>query len=112
MEDFMFGASSYYAQSKGLSAENEYQIFILKFADTFIALRDAGKYASVIGIVGTVASTILGYYPSYPLSMTAIGGCIWFGSSKIAQRLEPEAKKMLDHFKDLQKRKKLLFRCK
>lgn len=59
-----------------------------------------------MGAVSTAASTVFGYGPTLPLSVTAVSALTWFCFHKFAQNFEPQAQSMLRHFKDLERERK------
>ena len=102
----MFNTSSYYQQSKGLPADNGFQLAVLQSTDTSTALREIGKVGTILGSVSIAASTVFGYDPSLSISATAVGALTWFCCHKIAQNLETQAQSMLRHFRNLERERK------
>lgn len=95
--------SNYCEQSKGLPAENEFQLTVLKWADAATFLREGGKFGTAIGLASSAASVVFNFNPTVSLTCTAVCGLTWLLGGACAQRLEPQAQAMLDHFKELKK---------
>jgi hypothetical protein len=97
----MFNISNYYEQSRGLPAQNGFQIAILKWADASTLLRETTKLGTVVGLVSSASSVVFNFDPTIALTCTAVCGISWLLTRTCAQKLEPEAQSMIQHFKDL-----------
>lgn len=98
----MINTTNYYGQAEGLPVENGFQRKVLRFADSATLLREVGKLGSVVGLVSSAASMVFTYDPTLSLTVTAVGGVMWLCFSKLAQKLEPEARVMIEYFRELQ----------
>lgn len=103
----MFNVSNYYEQSQGLPAQNSLQIAILKWADTSTILRETTKLGTVVGLVSSASSVVFNLDPTLSLTFTAVCGMSWLLTRTCAQKLEPKAQDMIQHFKDLRDRETL-----
>jgi len=97
----MIKLSNYCKQAEELPAQNEYQIAILKIADSSTFLREATKIGTVIGIVGLSASKVFNFNPAVAVSFTIVCGVSWLLFRTCAQRIEPKAQNMIQHFQEL-----------
>lgn len=97
----MFNVSNYYEQSRGLPAQNGLQIAILQLADTFTLLRETTKLGTVVGLVSSASSVVFNFDPTIALTCTAACGISWLLTRTCAQKLEPKAQSMIQHFKEL-----------
>ena len=97
----MFQVSNYYEQSRTLPAQNSFQIMTLKCADTATVLREGSKIGIAIGLVSSAASVVFNFNPTAALTCTAVCALTWFLSRTCAQKLEPQAQGMIQHFKNV-----------
>lgn len=97
----MFNLSNYYEQSRGLPAENDYQLILLKMTDASTLGRETAKIAALIGFVGSVSGVIFNFDPMKPLYWTMAFGASWLIARACAHKLEPQAEDMIRHFKEL-----------
>ncbi len=97
----MFNTSNYYDQSIGLPAKNDYQLILLRLADTSTFLRETSKVGTVVGLVSLASCVIFNFDPTIALTCTAISGCSWLLSNTCAKKLEPQAQDRLQYFKNV-----------
>lgn len=98
----MFQTSDYYRQSMSLPAENSFQIALLQWTDTAIFLREASKMGTLIGTVVSASSLVFNFDPTIALSCTAVFIVTFAVTRECAKSWEPQAKDMIQHFKQLQ----------
>lgn len=97
----MLHISNYYEQSRGLPAQNGFQIALLQWADTSTLLRETTKLGTVVGLATSASSVVFNFDPTVALTCTAVCGISWLLTRTCAQKLEPQAQIMIQHFKDL-----------
>ncbi len=98
----MVSFTNYSLQPLTIQAESPYQLMLLKLTDASTLVRELSKVGTVAGLVVSASSVFINVSLTTTLSWTAAFGVSWLISRNIAQRLEPHAKDMLAHFKNLQ----------
>ena len=97
----MFKISNYYDQSKGLPVKNSYQHMLLRWSDASTLLREVSKIGTLVGLVCFVASAVFNFDHKVAVTFTAFSTCSWFLFRTCSRKLEPQARDMLQYFKDL-----------
>lgn len=101
----MFTFPNYYQQSRNLPVEDDFQLFLLSCTDTSILFRETSKCGAVASLAVSAASTVFNINPTIPLTCTAIFGAFWLLGRTCAQKLEPQAKDMIQYFQDMKDNK-------
>lgn len=96
----MFNVSNYYQQSEGLPIKNSFQLTLLQWTDASTVLRETSKCGAVTSLVVSASSLIFNFDPTIALTCTAISGVSWLLTRTCAQKLEPEAKKLIEDLKN------------
>jgi hypothetical protein len=103
----MIKTSNYYEQSMELPAQNSFQLMLLQLTDATTLLREGSKMGTVIGLVSLAASAVFNFNPSPALTCTVVSGLAWVLSRTCAQKLEPQAQDMIQHFVNIRDGKEM-----
>ena len=98
----MLSFTNYYQQTVNLPAKNCSQQILLHLTDVSTFAREISKALTVVGLGASALRVLFNVNETTDLAWTAAFGVSWLLSKNIAQRLEPQAKNMIAHFKKLQ----------